>query len=260
MTGALADLLPFGREFLWTGIAVFLRVGAVMALLPAFGEQAVPLRIRLALTFMFTLVVAPAMVGSIPIPSDTYSETLSLVASETVNGLFLGILVRLFVIVLQISGTMAAQATSLSQILGGGAAPEPLPAIGHLYLIAGLALAVLLGLHVRVAEMLIGTYAFLPAGSFPTSSDVAEFGISRVAAAFGFAFSLAAPFLIASLVYNLILGVINRAMPQLMVAFVGAPAITAGSLFLLFLSAPTMLAIWVEALNGFLADPFGSAP
>ncbi|MFC3118840.1 flagellar biosynthetic protein FliR [Jhaorihella thermophila] len=36
-------------------------------------------------------------------------------------------------------------------------------------------------------------------------------------------FSLSAPFVIASLLYNLTLGAINRAMPQLMVTLVGAP-------------------------------------
>jgi flagellar biosynthetic protein FliR len=45
-------------------------------------------------------------------------------------------------------------------------------------------------------------------------------------------------------------------MPQLMVAFVGAPAITAGGLVLLMLAAPLMLSIWVESMALFIMDPF----
>ena len=45
-------------------------------------------------------------------------------------------------------------------------------------------------------------------------------------------------------------------MPQLMVAFVGAPAITAGGLIILMLAAPLMLSIWVEAMGMFIMDPF----
>ncbi len=78
-----------------------------------------------------------------------------------------------------------------------------------------------------------------------------------MAAAFALAFSLAAPFTIASFVYNLALGVINRAMPQLMVTFVGAPAITLGGLALLLVSAPILLGIWHQCLVDFIADPFG---
>ncbi|MEJ2037160.1 MAG: flagellar biosynthetic protein FliR, partial [Maritimibacter sp.] len=51
--------------------------------------------------------------------------------------------------------------------------------------------------------------------------------------------------------------VINRAMPQLMVAFVGAPAITAGGLILMFLSTPILLNIWGQGLIMFLNNPFG---
>lgn len=59
-----------------------------------------------------------------------------------------------------------------------------------------------------------------------------------------------------SILYNLALGVINKAMPQLMVAFVGAPLITLGGLFLLFLVAPLMLSVWLSALDQFMSSPF----
>jgi flagellar biosynthetic protein FliR len=44
-------------------------------------------------------------------------------------------------------------------------------------------------------------------------------------------------------------------MPQLMVAFVGAPAITAGGLFILMLAAPTILTFWSGRLDLVLSDP-----
>ena len=47
-------------------------------------------------------------------------------------------------------------------------------------------------------------------------------------------------------------------MPQLMVAFVGAPAITAAGLILLFLTAPILLSVWIRALDLFLGNPFGA--
>jgi len=63
-----------------------------------------------------------------------------------------------------------------------------------------------------------------------------------------------------SVLYNLALGVINKAMPQLMVAFVGAPVITLGAILLLFLAAPTMLGVWLSSLDHFMANPFGPRP
>lgn len=259
MMQALAEMVPIGQQTLMAGFFVFLRVGAVMAMLPAFGEQSVPARVRLALALAFTLVVAPAVT----------SQTAPLVArgaylapgliSEVIIGLALGMVLRLLVLVLQMAGQVAAQATSLSQAFGG-AGVDPQPAMGHMMVTAGLALAVMSGLHVRAAQAMILSYDVLPLAKLPDAGVMAEWGIGQIAHGFGLAVTLAMPFVIASLIYNLALGVINRAMPQLMVAFVGAPAITAGGLLLMLASLPLMLQIWGGWMAAILAAPFAVSP
>ena len=257
MTDTLAELLTLTQSMLWQGFVTLLRIGPVMSLLPAFGEQSVPMRIKLVLALCFTLIVAPAAPA---VATDPSGGLLRLLLSETAVGLVIGIGIRLFVLALQTAGSIAAQATSLAQIFGG-AASEPMPAMGHVLVIAGLALAVMTGLHVRVAELLIWSYTPFPRGDFPLAGSLSSWGISQISAAFSLAFTLAAPFLVVSVLYNLTLGVINRAMPQLMVAFVGAPVITMGGLFLLFLYTPIMLSRWNDALVLFLANPLaGGTP
>ena len=53
MIAALELLAAEARGFLAAGFIVFLRVGAAMAVLPAFGEQTVPGRVRLVLALAF---------------------------------------------------------------------------------------------------------------------------------------------------------------------------------------------------------------
>jgi len=257
MMQALEAIIPWAQAGLFASFLVFLRVGAAMALLPAFGEQSVPAQVRLGLALAFTFILVP-IVSDLVVPAENTPSLIGIfVATEVVIGLTLGIMLRLFVMALQIAGSIAAQATSLSQIFAG-AGVEPLPAIGHVLVVSGLALAVMMGLHIHIVELFVLSYDILPPGKFPARETLAQWGIMRVAHAFGLAFTLAAPFVIASLIYNVALGVINKAMPQLMVAFVGAPAITAGGLILLFVAAPLMLGIWAGALSGFLSNPFGT--
>jgi flagellar biosynthetic protein FliR len=253
----LEQILALSRTNLMIGFIVFLRVGAAMALLPAFGERSVPEQVRLMLGLGFTVIVAPAVASDVEAIAAKGQVFGVFVFTEVLAGLAIGIGLRLFVLALQTAGSIAAQSTSLSQLFGGGAV-DPQPAIGHLLLVSGLALAVMTGLHVRVAEMLIMSYDVLLPGQFPDAGVLSEWGIARIAHAFALAFSLAAPFVIASLIYNVALGVISRAMPQLMVAFVGAPAITAGGLLLMFLALPILLGLWSDGLNAFLTDPFGA--
>lgn len=252
---ALAGFAALGQEALAAGFLVFLRVGAAMAVLPVFGEQLIPMRIRLALTLAFTLVVSPAVLPEMVAMLDGRPPGALTILTEVLAGLSLGLALRLFVMALQIAGTMAAQATSLAQFFGGAGA-DPQPAMAQLLLIAGLALAVAAGLHVRAAEALILSYDLLPAGRLPTPSVMAEWGTAQVARAFTLAFTLAAPFVIAALIYNVALGVINKAMPQLMVVLIGAPALTMGGLALLMVAVVPLLGVWMLAFDRFLSNPF----
>lgn len=257
MTGLPPELAAWLTAGFWHAALVFIRVSALVSMLPAFGEQSVPVRVKLGIAMAFTLVVAPA-VPSLPEPADLLALA-RLAGTEVTVGLALGVAVRFFIFALQTAGSIAAQATSLSQLMGP-ASGEPTPAMGHVLVVGGLALAVMSGLHVRAAELMIGSYEIFPAGRLPDPRPLAMWGTNRIAQSFQLAFMLAAPFAIASLIYYLTLGVINRAMPQLMVAFVGAPVITAGGLFLLFAGAPYMLQVWHEALTGFLANPLEAGP
>jgi flagellar biosynthesis protein FliR len=251
----LQQFAGIGQELAWQFLLVFLRIGAAMATLPAFGEQAVPQRVKLAITIAFTLVVAPT-VEDVP---NYAGGAFGAMGAEVIIGLAFGLALRLMVMALQIAGTIAANATSLSQLFGG-AGPEPQPAVSNLLVMAGLALALAAGLHVHIASALIQSYIVFPAGILPSSQGVTDWGVEKVAAAFSLAFVLAAPFTIAAFLYNVALGVINRAMPTLMVSFIGAPALAAGGLALIALAVPLMLAVWITHFQNVLAAPFGIAP
>lgn len=253
MIEALTDLATQVSDSLAYAVFVFLRVGAAIALLPAFGEVMIPARIRLALALVFTVIVAPTVIDG-PIPSQL-GGILSAGFYEVLAGLVLGLSVRMAVFALQMAGTMAAQATSLSQLLGGQVI-DPQPALGAVLVLGGIALATIFDLHVHVAKMFVWSYQVRPVGAPIAAGALVDWSFALADDAFRLAFGLAMPFLLGSLLYNLALGVINRAMPQMMVAFVGAPAITLGALVLLALSAPLLLTVWLEFVAARLEAPF----
>lgn len=258
MIEVLAELTRISSDLLQAGFIIFLRVGAVLALAPGFGERSIPARFRLSLALAFTLIAFPAVAPDLGLEVQDGS-IWRWVLVESAIGLSIGAALRFFVIALMLAGTMMSQASSLSQLFGGSSG-EPQPAIGNLLVLGALALAMGLGLHVRFAELLIASYSALPPGVLPDAALIKDWGLQGVSRSFALAFSLAAPFVIGGLIYNVALGAINRAMPQLMVAFVGAPALTAGGLILLAIIAPATLLIWHEAFVDFLIAPFELAP
>ncbi|MDV7141082.1 flagellar biosynthetic protein FliR [Tropicimonas sp. TH_r6] len=248
------DLLAISQEGLLQAVVVFLRIGAIVSFLPAFGERLVPQRVKLSVAFAFTFMVFPA-VPDVAFPPDG-AELFALILSETVIGVVLGLTLRFMIIVLQMAASMAAQSTSLAQIFGGSAT-EPMPAIGHVLVMGGIALAVMADLHIFVISAMIDTYRQFPTGTVLQPADLAEFAVAHVSYCFRLSFCLAAPFVLSAFIYYLALGAINRAMPQLMVVLVGAPAITGAGLAMLAMLAPFLLQIWLDAFHGVLGDAFG---
>ena len=255
MIAAMNALADQTEVAVWTAFIVFARVGAIFAVLPLFGEQSIPARIRLILAVAVSLLVWPAV--TLPsVATLSGADFVLILLMEIPNGLVLGIFLRILIHGLQIAGSIAAQSTSLSQILGG-AAVDPQPAVGHILLVAGLALLVSMGFHVKLVGFVVVTYDFLRIGSLPNPLELADAGVRHVAQMFALGLGLAAPFVISATIYNIALGAINRAMPQLMVSFVGAPALTGAGLIILALTAPLMLGIWVGTVHDFLSHPFG---
>lgn len=258
MNDLLAQMLQavgLSQSWFWAAALVFLRVGAFMALMPAFGEQVVPQRVRLVLALSFTAVILPAVAGAM---QDLPQLPLAAL-QEVLAGLALGLGLRLFILALQTAASIVAQTTSLAELFAGST-PDPQPAIGNLLTLASLALAVEAGLHVRAASMLVMSYDFWPAGRFPSAADMAQWGLQRVVDCTVLALSLAAPFVIASIIYNVALGVINRAMPQMPTSLVGAPVLTGGALILMAVASPLILVIWLQGFNAFLSNPTFASP
>ena len=231
------------------GVMIFFRTGTMISLVPLFGERVIPVRVKLSIALCFTIILIPMV--DIPLIPISFSTFIQLIFGEVCNGLFWGIMLRLFVLGLETAGSIAAQSLSLSQLFGGASA-DPLPAFGRIWVWGGLAFATILGLHTHLATYILGTYNLIPLGELISTEMVATEGIAQVADSFLMAFTLAAPMMVASVLYNLTLGFINRAMPQLMVSFVGAPAITAGGLILMLLTTPLVLSIWFEQMMIFL--------
>lgn len=256
MIAQIAALTGLAQNMLWVGFLVFLRVSAAIALLPAFGEQALPQRVKLVLALMFTAVVAPVVSDDILIVE---AGGITPFLTEAIAGLLIGAGLRFLIHALQIAAAIIAQATTISQLFAG-VGPDPQPAFGNILVMAGIALALATGLHLQVVELLILSYKALPAGQFPGAADMADWGLHQISSAFSLGFSLAAPFVIASFIYNIAIGVINRAMPSLMVSFIGAPALAAGGLLLLAIVTPLLLSVWLGAVEAYYLAPYSVSP
>jgi len=259
--GALTDLFNLAGDWIgdWIHVAigVFVRTGAALFLVPGLGERAVPTRVRLAAALALTALVAPVVASAAGPAPETPGGLGLMVLAEVAAGLVIGLAFRLLVLALQFAGSIGAQHLSISQMFRAGVAPEPEPTIATLLGMGGIVLLLLAGLHVRLVAALAGLYAVLPFGEMPGGGDLAGWMVAGGARVFALALSLALPFVGVGFAYNLALGALSRAMPQLLVALVGAPLLIGLGICVLWLALPEIFARWGAAAGAVLADPLG---
>lgn len=247
MTSELLAVNDLTSASLLAALLVFIRVAGVVAFAPAFGEQTLPMRVKLGVALALTAVVLPAIADA-PMPD----PSLSLIVTEALIGAIYGLFLRFGVTALQIAGSVAAQSLSLSHLVAG-AGGEPLPAIGHALVLSSLTLLVISGLPLALVSYLTMSYQEFPSGGFLTSEDWVERVIFATGNAIRYGAALAVPFALVALIYNLVIGAINRTMPQLMVTLIGAPAISFGALALLAITAPLIAKHWTTMMLHLLA-------
>jgi len=252
----IADVVLKNFAYVYPVIAIFARVSLLAFMLPGLGETAISMRIRLAASLMLTWLLTPIVVQSgmgAGMGTDMSNWGLAQmgmgIGVEALHGFTLGFGLRVMVYALQIAGSMISQSLSLTQVFGGGMTSEPNTTIGTLLMLSGVTLLVTLDLHVRAFAVLIHTYDIFPLASTPDLDKLAYWAATKSMSVFSFAVALALPFLILNFIYNLMLGFLNKAMPQLMVSFVGMPFIIGAGIVLLSLSIGSILLVWLGEFN-----------
>ena len=213
---------------------VFARIGAMVMLLPGLGETNIPVRVKLTIALMLTLIILPLHRTAYQVDMQSLTSLLILMLREIVIGIVLGATARVTLSALQVAGSVIAQQMGLGFVTS----VDPTQGqqgilIGNFLTMLGVTLLFATDSHYLVIAALNDSYNIFSPGETMASGDVASLATRAFAAAFRIGLQLSAPFLVFGLVFNIGLGVLARLMPQMQVYFVGVPlSIMAGFLVL----------------------------
>ncbi|MGY3691181.1 flagellar biosynthetic protein FliR [Bradyrhizobium sp. USDA 3240] len=232
-------------------VLVFARVGAMVMLLPGFGESNIPARVKLSIALLLTLIILPLHRNAYHVDLTSISSLGVLMVHELIIGIVLGATARVTLSALNVAGSVIAQQLGLGFVT----AVDPTQGqqgqiIGNFLTILGLTLLFATDSHYLVIAALSESYRIFSPGEIMPTGDVAALATSAFSAAFKIGLQLSAPFLVFGLVFNIGLGVLARLMPQMQVYFVGVPlSIVVGFLiFAVVLAA--MMNTYFDYFNG----------
>jgi flagellar biosynthetic protein FliR len=233
----------------------FARIGAMVMLLPGFGEVNIPVRIRLGIALMLTMILLPLHRAAYTVDMNSMAPLMVMMVHEIIIGVVLGATARVTLSALQVAGSVIAQQLGLGFVTSIDPTQGQQGAlIGNFLTILGLTLLFATDMHHLVIAALNDSYNVFAPGQLLPSGDVASLFTRAFTTAFKIGIQLAAPFIVFGLVFNLGLGILARLMPQMQVYFVGVPLSILGGFMILAVIIATMMGTFMDYFGGVLHE------
>ncbi len=235
----LEDIAGWVGDFLWP----FLRFGALFLAAPVFGARSVPLRIRITLTLVVTLLVQPTLSSLEPIDPFSLSGMLMVLQQ-----LLIGILIGLTLQILFGSLVMAGQIIATTMGLGFASSVDPqngvqVTMLGQLYLLVATLVFLVVDGHLLMIKVLADSFVAIPVSTELLPAQVLMDFVAFSAQLFQFAVLVSLPIMSGVLLVNVGFGVMARAAPQLNLFAVGFPTTILSGFVLMFLCLPAAIPI-----------------
>jgi flagellar biosynthetic protein FliR len=233
---------------------VFARLGAIVMLIPGFGETFVPARIRLSLALTLALVLFPVVGSAVPpIPADVSGVALAVI-KETAIGLMIGVILRIFMSSLAAAGEIISIQTTLGFAqTANPTQAAPSTTIGTFLGLMGLVLIMTTNLHHLFLSAIVRSYTIFPFTRAVPIADASALAIQTVSKSFALGLQLAAPVVAFSLIFNIATGLVGRVMPQFQIFFVASPLMVLLGLSIFALSLGVIGMVWVDHYRQLLA-------
>jgi flagellar biosynthesis protein FliR len=204
-------------------LVIGLRVSGLVLFAPFFGGASIPPRIKIVLVIAITAVLYPLYAPRVQVA--TTPNWTALVASETVIGIAMGLATNVVFEAAQMAGQILSvqMGYSLVNILDPNSQVDStVVAFFH----QSLAMLIFLGLDVHhwILRAVANSFDYLPPGSATLNPLFAKAVLHEGAVILDLGIQIAAPVLAATLLADIVLGLLGKASPQMPLMLLG-PAV-----------------------------------
>ena len=236
----------------WLGAMLwpFVRIGGFLMVAPITSSRLVPVRIRLMLALVLTLVVAPNL-PPVPQLEGLSLATFVLIAQQ----LFIGIAMGLVLQVMMQLFVLAGHIIGLQMALGFSQMVDPasgvsVPALSQFHLMLATMLFIAMNGHLAMIEVFVQGFYIFPIGAgFISSNAIWELS-GWFSWMFASALLMALPAITAMMIINFALGIITKAAPQLNIFAIGFPFMLIVGLILVWI----MIAGYIPLFDKFVSE------
>lgn len=227
--------MKFTIEYIEFAMLVFVRVASIVSVTPFFGNNAVPVRVKAAISLFLSIII----MNTTDYINVDYTGLLgysSLIMKEAITGLVIGIGSGFCLYILNYSGHFIDMELGLSMAMEFDPASNIQSTItanflSHLFMI----LFLVSDMHYFVIDALVQSYKLIPIGGAKIEADLLNVITKYVADYFVIAIRVALPIFTCIFIINVILGVLAKVAPQMNMFVIGMQLKLFVGLFVLFM-------------------------
>lgn len=243
-----AQLNQWLADFFWP----LVRIAAMVMAAPIFNTRQIPVRFRLLLAVLITLLVQPVLPPS-PVVAVFSVDAVLIAAQQIAIGASLGFLMQMVFNALIFGG----QVMAYSMGLGFANMMDPtngvnVPVIAQFWLILAMLAFLMMNGHLVLISAIVDTFTVMPvAVDGLTRAGLWEL-VSWASRMFAAGVLMALPVIISLLLVNVGMGVVSRAAPQLNIFAIGFPITILLGFVLIWMTLPQVMA----SFGGLVSEAF----
>ena len=246
------DLLGLSPEQFKSFLLILLRISVVLFMFPIFGGMMVPKSVKAGLALMVTIVLFPVVKPDPRLFPENLLDSASLILSELVLGLIIGLTVRLFFAAVQLGGQLVGfqMGFAIANVLDPETGTQGSILAQFGYWIALLIFLALNGHHILL-QTLANSFSIIKVGSFGLGEGIFNHIVNASGEMFSMAVKVGAPAIAALLLTSAAFGIVAKMVPQVNILIVAFPLKIAVGLFFFGVSLELLMFFMKQYIGEF---------
>ena len=237
--------IPLER-IIFAFLTISARVTGLMLFAPFFGSMAIPPRVKAGFVVVLSILLYPVLSSRLGMPALSHWPTL--VIRELLIGTAIGITSNLVFDAVQMAGQVLSTQMGFSLVsIIDPQTPADSTVIAMFHQTIAMLIFLRLDVHLWLLHALGRSFQLLPPGGLSLSGDFTMAAVRAGGAVFALGLQMAAPVFSATLLADIVLGLLGKASPNMPLMLMGPPIKTLLGLAVLFAA----LKYWPGMLDRF---------
>ena len=240
-----AEITALIGAYLWS----FARIGAMLMTAPVFSSKSVPIKARVTLGIVCTLLIAP-LLTELPAVDFLSGESFLIMINQVIIGATIGFVLQFVFGIFVLAGQIFAMQTGLGfSMMNSPQDGVQTTVVGQMYVVTTTLLFLAMHGHLFLIQMLLESFDKIPIGLNSINTEAFWVLVSWGSDFYKHALMIVMPAIAAMLMVNVSFGVMAKASPQLNPFSVGFMITIIFGFVIFYITLPSLYPYFVKLME-----------